>query len=109
MSTNCGLTEAYSYILFALAEPMHGYGIMQKVQEMSGGTFSLGPGTLYAALKSMQKQHWIEPCGNQSGRRKNYRLTKLGREKANDELERIQRLGLAAANAVKLLDKEQNK
>ena len=109
MSTNCGLTEAYSYILFALAEPLHGYGIMQRVEEMSGGTFSLGPGTLYAALKSMQYQHWIEPCGNQSGRRKNYRLTKLGREKVNDELARIQRLGLAAANAIKLLDKEQNK
>jgi DNA-binding PadR family transcriptional regulator len=108
MSTNCGLTEAYSYILFALVEPLHGYGIMQKVQEMSGGTFSLGPGTLYAALQSMQKQRWIEPCGKNSGRRKNYRLTKLGREKANDELARIQRLGLAAANAVKLLKREQN-
>ena len=109
MSTNSGLTEAYSYILFALVEPLHGYGIMQKVDEMSEGTFSLGPGTLYAALQSMKKQHWIEPCGINSGRRKNYRLTKLGREKANDELARIQRLGLAAANAIKLLDKEQNK
>jgi len=54
MSTNCGLTEAYSYILFALVEPMHGYGIMQKVEEMSGGTFSLGPGTLYAAIQSIE-------------------------------------------------------
>jgi DNA-binding PadR family transcriptional regulator len=96
-------------MLFALVEPLHGCGIMQKVEEMSGGTFSLGPGTLYAALKSMQYRHWIEPCGNQSGRRINYRLTKLGREKVNYELARIQRLGLAANNAVKLLDREQNK
>ena len=109
MSANCGLTEAYSYILFALAEPLHGYGIMQKVEAMSGGTFSLGPGTLYAALKNMQKQRWIEPCGDESGRRKNYRLTKLGREKANDELERIQRLRLAADEAVKLLNGEQKR
>jgi DNA-binding PadR family transcriptional regulator len=104
MSSNCGLTEAYSYILFALAEPLHGYGIMQKVDSMSDGTFSLGPGTLYAALKNMQQQRWIEPCGSESGRRKNYRLTKLGREKANDELARIQRLRLAADNAVKLMN-----
>ena len=103
MSANDGLTEAYSYILFALVEPLHGYGIMQKVDAMSDGTFSLGPGTLYAALKNMQ-QRWIEPCGNGSGRRKNYRLTKLGREKANDELARIQRLRLAADNAVKLMN-----
>jgi DNA-binding PadR family transcriptional regulator len=109
MPANGGLTEAYSYILFALAEPLHGYGIMQKVDEMSGGTFALGPGTLYAALKNMQKQRWIELCGNESGRRKNYRLTKLGREKANDELARIQRLRLAADNAVKLLNGEHNK
>ena len=106
MSGNSGLTEAYSYILFALAEPLHGYGIMQKVEEMSGGTFSLGAGTLYAALKNMQKQHWVELCGNESGRRKNYRLTKLGREKANDELARIQRLSLVAENAVKQFKKE---
>lgn len=104
MPANDGLTEAYSYILFALAEPMHGYGIMQKVEEMSGGTFSLGPGTLYAALKNMQQERWIEPCGGESGRRKNYRLTALGKEKANDELARIQRLRLAATTAVRLMN-----
>jgi len=52
----------------------------------------------------MQQQRWIEPCGNESGRRKNYRLTNLGREKANDELARIQRLRLAADNAAKLMN-----
>ena len=109
MSVNGGLTEAYSYILFALAEPLHGYGIMQKVEAMSDGTFSLGPGTLYTALKNMQQQRWIEPCGKESGRRKNYRLTKLGREKVGDELARIQRLRLAADNAVKLMNGSRSK
>lgn len=103
MATNSGLTEAYSYILFALVEPLHGYGIMQKVQEMSDGTFSLGPGTLYAALTNMQKRHWIEPWGEESGRRKNYRLTKLGREKVNEELARILLLKSAAEKTVKLM------
>ena len=109
MSTNNGLTEAYCYILFALVEPLHGYGIMQKVQEMSDGTFSLGPGTLYAALTNMQKRHWIEPFGEESGRRKNYRLTELGREKVNEELARIQVLKSAAEKTVKLLQKEQDR
>lgn len=107
MPSNSGLTEAYSYILFALVEPLHGYGIMQKVEEMSEGTFSLGPGTLYAALTNMQKRNWIEPFGKESGRRKNYRLTTLGREKVNEELARIQLLKSAAEKTVKLLQKEQ--
>jgi len=109
MAANAGLTEAYCYILFALVEPMHGYGIMQKVEEMSDGTFSIGPGTLYAALTNMQKRKWIEPCGDESGRRKNYRLTAAGRAKVCEELERIQLLQSAAEKTVKLLAREQIK
>jgi DNA-binding PadR family transcriptional regulator len=57
----------------------------------------------------MQQQHWIKPCGNESSRRKNYRLTKLGRDKVAEELARIQRLRLAADNAVKLMNGSRKK
>ena len=108
MTGNSGLTEAYCYILFALVEPLHGYGIMQKVEELSDGTYSLGPGTLYTALTNMRKRKWIEPWGEESGRRKNYRLTELGRKKVNEELKRIQLLKTAAEKTVRLLQQEQN-
>lgn len=38
------LTEAVFYILLSLHEPLHGYGIMQKVQELTNGRVVLGPG-----------------------------------------------------------------
>jgi len=45
------LSPAAVHILLALAESdLHGYGIMQSVKRQSGGTFKLGPGTLYANL-----------------------------------------------------------
>ena len=45
------LSPAALHILLALAESdLHGYGIMQSVKRQSGGTFRLGPGTLYANL-----------------------------------------------------------
>ncbi|NLL23820.1 MAG: PadR family transcriptional regulator, partial [Tissierellia bacterium] len=40
------LTEAVYYILIALMQPMHGYGIMQKTEELSGGRVRLAAGTL---------------------------------------------------------------
>ena len=48
---NRPLSSAALHILLALAESdLHGYGIMQSVKRQSGGTFRLGPGTLYANL-----------------------------------------------------------
>ena len=41
------MTEAIYYILLALQEPMHGYGIMQKTSTMSNGRLILSAGTLY--------------------------------------------------------------
>ena len=44
------LTESIYYILLALQEPMHGYGIMQKTSSMSKGRLVLSAGTLYGAI-----------------------------------------------------------
>lgn len=43
------LTETTYYTLLALAEPLHGYAIMQKVESMGKGSVRIGPGTLYGA------------------------------------------------------------
>ena len=51
------LTESYFYILLCLAEgPNHGYGIMQKTKELSGGEVKIGSGTMYGATSNMMKK-----------------------------------------------------
>ena len=54
------LTETTFYILISLLEPLHGYGIMQKVEDLSGGRIKLGPGTLYGALNNLLEAKMIE-------------------------------------------------
>ena len=87
------LTEAVFYILLSLDEPLHGYGIMQNAEELSGGRVQLAAGTLYGALDTLQKKRWIEPApGGGSGRKKEYRLTGSGRAAARAELDRLREL-----------------
>lgn len=72
------LTESSAYILLALAEPLHGYGVMQKVSKLSKETVNIGAGTLYTAFSNLEKHKLIEKVG-QEGRRKLYVLTEFGR------------------------------
>lgn len=97
---NNGLTEAYSYILFALTKPLHGYGIMQQVEQNSQNTVKLGPGTLYGALTNMEKKGWIEIAQSDDIRRKNYQLTALGKSVVAEEVFRIELLHQAANNSL---------
>jgi len=85
------LTEASFYILVALAEPLHGYGVMQKVEELSRGRVQLGPGTLYGALSNLQSFGLIEGVEDSGAndRRKLYRMTTTGREIAKYEIARF--------------------
>lgn len=87
------LTEAVYYILLSLFEPMHGYGIMQYVAELSRGRVVLGPGTLYGAISTLLEKKWIEsvPEGRDS-RKKEYRITSLGRDIVSEEIARLKEL-----------------
>lgn len=71
-------------ILKALSlEPMHGWGITQRLQQMSDGVFEVNQGSLYPALQRMRKRGWIEPEWRQTeaGRRaRYYSLTSGGQE-----------------------------
>jgi DNA-binding PadR family transcriptional regulator len=84
------LSEASTFILLALAEPLHGYGIIKKVEQMSDGRVRLGPGTLYGALTKMVKKGWILPLPVENGaRRKVYKLTTLGHKQLQNEMARL--------------------
>ena len=94
-NTSAALTEAIYYILLALQEPMHGYGIMQKTSTMSNGRLILSAGTLYGAISNLLDKGWILPCGESSdtdGRRKMYQITDKGQEILLAELERLEEL-----------------
>lgn len=85
------LTEGVYYILLALYEPRHGYGIMQLVEELSTGRVKLGAGTIYGALKTLQDKGWIQAL-DEDGRKKEYQITKQGKEVVIYEINRLHEL-----------------
>lgn len=86
------LTEVSFFILLAVFRPRHGYGIMQFIDEKTEGRLSLGAGTLYGAITTMLGKGWIEPYGDVDDRKKEYIITKAGREVAEREIERLENL-----------------
>ena len=81
MGTNTpALTEAVYYILLSLMQPMHGYGIMQNVERLSGGRLRLAAGTLYGAISSMLDKGWISALSAETdSRKKEYVITGAGK------------------------------
>jgi len=87
------LTEGVYYILLSLNTPMHGYGIMQNVELLSGGRVRLAAGTLYGAINTMLERGWIQSLpGETDSRRKEYQLTANGREVLHEEIQRLDEL-----------------
>lgn len=92
--THQTLTDAFFYILLALRRPNHGYGVVQQVEQMTGGRLILGPGTLYGALNQLTEKGWIELYSQQttSRKKKEYVITPQGREVFAKELERLEEM-----------------
>jgi len=87
------LTEAVYYILLSLFSPLHGYGIMLKVEDLSSGRVKLAAGTLYGAISTMLEKGWITALpGEKNSRKKEYRITTLGKDIAASELTRLREL-----------------
>lgn len=105
MNESIALTESTYYILLSLYMPQHGYGIMQKAEQMSGGRVRLAAGTLYGALNALCDKGWIIQLPVESGsRKKEYKLTEKGLQVLKNELERLRRL---VANGDSVLNKEE--
>ena len=85
------LTETTYYTLLSLYKPLHGYGIMQRAAELSGGRVRLAAGTLYGALNALVDKGWIALLPGE-GRKKEYRLTPKGLEVLENELARLREL-----------------
>jgi DNA-binding PadR family transcriptional regulator len=88
------LTAAVLHILLALVDgPRHGYAIMKAVDEMTGPSLSMGPGTIYGSIQRMEDAGLVEEVGpSPDGRRRLYKLTPLGRKTLKAEAKRVDRL-----------------
>lgn len=86
------LTEAVFYILISLYTPLHGYGIIQNAEKLSGGRVKLGAGTLYGALNTLLGRGWIVECGESGERKKEYIITESGKQAVRDEISRLEEL-----------------
>jgi DNA-binding PadR family transcriptional regulator len=95
------LQEPTFLVLVALAaEPLHGYGLIQAVAQLSEGRVALRAGTLYPALDRLTADRLVELAREEvvDGRlRRYYRLTDLGADRLRHETERLRRNAEVAA------------
>ena len=87
------LTPAMFHVLVALAEePRHGYFILKDVAERTNNDVQLSTGTLYGLIKRLLDDELIVETPPDADRRRCYRLTTFGRNVAEAEAERLDRL-----------------
>ena len=82
---------------------MHGLGVSRRIEQITGGTFIVKPGSLFPALHRMEEEGWISSFWGDSEnnrRAKYYRLTKPGRRQLETEAKRWSRISLAIARVL---------
>ena len=103
------LPDAAFQIMMSLADAdLHGYDIMRRVEEQTGGRKRLGPGTLYSSIQALVEAGFIVEIEAKTDqklnqeRRRYYRLTAAGRKASRAEADRLADL-LRVARAKKIL------
>lgn len=86
-------------------EPMHGFGIARRVEQISRGVFKVNPGSLLMALQRLERAGWLDSEWRQtenSRRAKFYTLTRAGRKQLEIETAEWTRRTLAIARLLKM-------
>ena len=88
------LTESSFYILLSLQNPLHGYGIIKKVERLTNNRLKLTAGTVYGAINTLLKNKLIELTDERNGIRgkKYYRATVLGKKRIYHEIDRLREM-----------------
>ncbi|AQU78471.1 hypothetical protein AJGP001_03785 [Planococcus faecalis] len=89
------LSESTYLVLLALTKkPLHGYGIIKKIEQYSDGAIVIAPGTLYGVLTNLQKQQLIElvTAEKESRQKKTYQLTDEGHVVFKLEYQRFKKM-----------------
>lgn len=69
-------------------QPMHGIAVAERIQQVTGGTFVVGPGSLFPALHRLEQEGWIRGkwlVSEQGKRARAYTLTSAGRRQLTKE------------------------
>jgi PadR family transcriptional regulator PadR len=85
-------------------EPMHGFGIARRVEQVSRGVFKVNPGSLLTALQRLERAGWLDSAWRQTEnarRAKYYTLTREGRKQLDRETEDWTRRASAVARLLK--------
>ncbi len=83
---------------------LHGYGVLLRIEQITGGTLLVQQGALYPALYRLEQQALIESewgTSDNNRRAKFYRLTAAGRARLGDETASWNRLAAAMGMALK--------
>jgi PadR family transcriptional regulator, regulatory protein PadR len=86
-------------------EPMHGFGIARRVEQVSRGVFRINPGSLLTALQRLERAGWLNSEWRQtenSRRAKYYSLTRTGKKQLEVETAEWTRRTSAVARLLKL-------
>jgi PadR family transcriptional regulator, regulatory protein PadR len=91
-------------ILKALtAAELHGLGVSRRIEQITGGTFVVQPGSLFPALHRLEEAGWLnstwQPSEN-NRRAKYYTLTRAGRKQLGEETAQWNRIAVAIARAL---------
>jgi PadR family transcriptional regulator, regulatory protein PadR len=91
-------------ILKALATgELHGLGVSRRIEQITGGTFVVQPGSLFPALHRLEEAGWLasvwQPSEN-NRRAKYYKLTRTGHRQLGEETAQWNKIALAIAKAL---------
>ncbi len=85
--------------------PLHGVGIADRIEQVTHGTFRVGPGSLFPALHRMEERGWLKSSWGETsaGRRaKFYTLTRPGQRQLENETQRWKQIALAVERALEI-------
>jgi PadR family transcriptional regulator PadR len=82
---------------------LHGLGVSRRIEQLTGGTFVVQPGSLFPALHRLEEAGWLAATWDTSEnnrRAKFYSLTRTGRRQLGHETAEWNRISLAIAKAL---------
>jgi transcriptional regulator len=82
---------------------LHGLGVSRRIEQMTGGTFAVQPGSLFPALHRLEEAGWLTSeweASENNRRAKYYKLTKAGKRQLGEATEQWNRIALAMTKAL---------
>lgn len=85
--------------------PMHGVAVATRIEQVTQGTFQVGPGSLFPALHRMEEKGWLKASWGESETKRKakfYELTRTGRRQLETEKERWKTISMAVTRALEI-------